>query len=122
MHNEENTFGLITVDIMAETKKTGHQKMYTFLHLTFQEYLGACFISSLGEEDQLAVIAEHGKKEHKQLWKFFCGLATFEDSKKFEDLINSVDRDDKTIEDLSNSVDRDDKKDLLTMTIKKLKT
>ncbi len=45
------------------------------LHLTFQEYLAAYYLSKLPVEEQNRVIDKHGKKNHLQeVWKFFCGL------------------------------------------------
>ena len=68
--------GLITVDKMAMT--CGFQKLYTFLHLTFQEFLAAFYISSLDEEKQLELIEKFGDAtQMKQVWKFYCGLVPF---------------------------------------------
>ena len=70
----EESLGLLTVDRTAT--RLGFQKMYTFLHLTAQEYLAAYYISKLDEEEQLTVIKEYGKQNQmQQVWKFFCGLA-----------------------------------------------
>ena len=66
--------GLLTVDRIAT--RLGFQKMYTFLHLTAQEYLAAYYISKLDEKEQLKVIKKYGKQNlMQQVWKFFCGLA-----------------------------------------------
>ena len=66
--------GLLTVDRTAT--RHGFQEMYTFLHLTAQEYLAAYYISKLDEKEQLKVIEKYGKQNQmQQVWKFFCGLA-----------------------------------------------
>ena len=39
----------------------GHDKSYTFLHLTLQEYLSAVYISLLSTPEQKDIIREHGK-------------------------------------------------------------
>ena len=71
------SMGLITVDCMA--KICGFDKLYTFLHLTFQEYLAAYHISKLEEEKQLKVINDCcGKKHMGVVWKFYCGLVHFD--------------------------------------------
>ena len=71
-----NCMGLITVDKMA--MMCGFQKLYTFLHLTFQEFLAAFYITSLDEEKQLELIEQFGHAtQMKQVWKFYCGLAPF---------------------------------------------
>ena len=68
--------GLITVDYMA--RECGFEKLYTFLHLTFQEYLAAYHLSNLEEEKQLKIINDHcGKKHMSVVWKFYCGLVNF---------------------------------------------
>ena len=71
--NVKESLGLLTVDRTAT--RLGFQNMYTFLHLTAQEYLAAYYISKLDEEEQLKVIEEYSKRNQmQQVWKFFCGL------------------------------------------------
>ena len=70
------SMGLITVDEMASV--CGFENLYTFLHLTFQEYLAAYHISKLEEEKQLEVINQYSQKKHMGVvWKFYCGLVDF---------------------------------------------
>ena len=70
------SMGLITVDCMA--RMCGFENLYTFLHLTFQEYLAAYHISKLEEEKQLKIINNYcGKKHMSVVWKFYCGLVNF---------------------------------------------
>ena len=73
---ERDCMGLITIDKKA--MMCGFQKLYTFLHLTFQEFLAAFYISSLDEEKQLELIKQFGDAiQMKQVWKFYCGLVPF---------------------------------------------
>ena len=73
------SLGLITVDRMAS--KCGFDNLYTFLHLTFQEYLAAYHISKLAEDEQLKLISKYGKSKCMYVvWKFFCGLVEFQES------------------------------------------
>ena len=82
-------FGLITVDKIA--LKYGFQKLYTFLHLTFQEFLTAYHISKLEEEEQTKLINEYGNaKQMQNVWKFYCGLVKFDDNHKFRSLVNNT--------------------------------
>ena len=74
--SDHDSLGLITVDSLA--KKYGKESMYTFLHLTFQEYLAAYHIAHLEEEQQQRIIKKHGKKKNMQVvWKFYCGLVDY---------------------------------------------
>ena len=80
------TMGLITIDQIASI--CGFDKLYTFLHLTFQEYLAAYHISKLEEEKQLEVITQYSQKKHMiVVWKFYCGLVDFNDH---DDRLNSI--------------------------------
>ena len=73
------SLGLITVDRMAS--KCGFDNLYSFLHLTFQEYLAAYHISKLAEDEQLKMISKYGNRKCMYVvWKFFCGLVEFQES------------------------------------------
>ena len=87
---EKELFGLITVDNIATM--CGFQDVYTFLHLTFQEFLAAYYISSLEENKQMEIIEEHGKvMQMKQVWKFYCGLVKFDaGGSKFKTLVSQA--------------------------------
>ena len=87
---EKELFGLITVDNIATM--CGFQDVYTFLHLTFQEFLAAYYISSLNEKEQMELIEKHGKAiQMKQVWKFYCGLVKFDSSgSKFKTLVSQA--------------------------------
>ena len=89
--SDEPSLGLVTIDCTAGLY--GHQDLYTFLHLTLQEYLAAYHISKLEEEEQAKVISEYGKEEHMQVvWKFYCGLVSFTNSlSNFKDILKFVD-------------------------------
>ena len=78
VHCGKESMGLITVDSVA--RKCGFENLYTFLHLTFQEYLAACHIFQLSETEQLGIFRQYGKARHMQVvWKFYCGLTSFEE-------------------------------------------
>ncbi len=83
----KESLGLMTVDEMATI--CGFQNLYSFFHLTFQEFLAANHISVQTIEEQLAIIQSHGSKEHMYVvFKFYCGLAHFKkDDIRFKTLI-----------------------------------
>ena len=82
--SSSKSLGLINVDLISTISR--FQDLYTFLHLTFQEYLASYHISQLEEEEQTKVIKTYGKKKHMQVvWKFYCGLDV--NLPKFEELV-----------------------------------
>ena len=53
--NDISSLGLVTNDRTA--KLSGHDKTFSFLHLTFQEYLAAWYIAHLcDKEEQMEII------------------------------------------------------------------
>ncbi len=74
----EDTLGLITVDYKAT--RCGFQNIYTFCHLTFQEFLAAFHMFLQKPAQQMEIIEAYGKMDHMQVvFKFFCGLTEFDD-------------------------------------------
>ena len=87
--NVEDSLGLITMDFQPTIH--GFQKTFSFSHLTFQEFLAACYISYQEGGKQLELIKSCMPiGNHVQVIKFFCGLVKFDtDSTLFTDLMNS---------------------------------
>ena len=68
--------GLVTISHTA--KLSGFHSTYTFLHLTFQEYLAAVYVSSLDVQDQMMIIEKHSSRTMLlTMWTFYCGLVDF---------------------------------------------
>ena len=90
--NDESSLGLVVVD--RYFVKYGLKEIYTFLHLTFQEYLAACRIVQLSSEDQQKLITKYGgDMKLGVVWKFYCGMTQFSDEQKmrnFERLFEST--------------------------------
>ena len=91
VHCGKESMGLITVDCMA--RKCGFENLYTFLHLTFQEYLAAYHVFKSSEAEQLRLLRKYGNKKHMHVvWKFYCGLTSFEEKDvQFHEIMKSAD-------------------------------
>ena len=75
------SLGLVTVNSTAQL--SGLNKLYTFLHLTFQELLSAYYIASLDTENQVELFTTNTDTSFRQALSaaaatFLCGLVNFE--------------------------------------------
>ena len=79
--NDESSLGLVVVD--RYFVKYGLKEIYTFLHLTFQEFLAACYIVRLNSQKQREIISKYGGDDKLGVvWKFYCGMTQFSDEQK----------------------------------------
>ena len=70
-------FGLLTVE--RTLRPYGDENLYSFLHLTFQEYLAALYIVELGHNRQKQILKKHcGNFRLRNMWKFYSGLIQFD--------------------------------------------
>ena len=75
-NSDVSSLGLVVVD--RYFMRYGLDETYTFLHLTFQEYLAAVHIASLSESQQRDIIkANHDKRHLSVVWRFLCGMMDF---------------------------------------------
>ena len=73
--SDKSSLGLVTIDSTA--KLFGVEDLYTFLHLTFQEYLAAFYLAGL-EDDKEVICKTKGRHNNLQMvWKFYCGMVQF---------------------------------------------
>ena len=73
--SDKSSLGLVTIDSTAEL--FGMEDLYSFLHLTFQEYLAAFYLAGL-EDDKEIICKTKGRHTNLQMvWKFYCGMVQF---------------------------------------------
>ena len=76
---EGSFFSLLTVEHISERLYTV-EEVYTFHHLTYQEYLAARHLASLSEEEQVQIISKYKWTRVdilRNVRKFYCGIVKF---------------------------------------------
>ena len=75
--SDSSFLGLLTVE--RTYGEYGCEDLYTFQHLTCQEYLAAFHVSQLNEEnlEELIEFKASGKVNMYNVWKLYCGLVEF---------------------------------------------
>ena len=76
--NDAPSLGLLTIDRTAGLHQL--HDTYAFLHLTFQEYLAAVYLTKLKRKEQMKMIKLYaGEKHMRMMWKLYCGIVKSED-------------------------------------------
>ena len=69
---DDFSLGLLTI------YPTGVHRTYSFLHLTFQEFLAAYHIANLTSSQQMKIIQQYSESTHMiTVWTFYFGLGMF---------------------------------------------
>ena len=74
--SDKSSLGLVTIDSTAEL--FGMTDFYAFLHLTFQEYLAAFYLSQLDSESEVIRKTKELKVNLRMVWKFYSGIVQFD--------------------------------------------
>ena len=84
--------GLIVTD--QYFMRFGLDDTYTFLHLTFQEYLAAVYISESKKSECTEIIKVYKHKKNLYVvWRFLCGMTNFSSANKvkvFKSLMSAI--------------------------------
>ena len=74
--SDKSSLGLVTIDSTAQI--FGMKDLYAFLHLTFQEYLAAFYLSQLDSESEVSRKTKRLKVNLRMVWKFYSGIVQFD--------------------------------------------
>ena len=74
--SDKSSLGLVTIDSTAELFDM--EDLYAFLHLTFQEYLAAFYLSQLDSESEVIRKTKGLKVNLRMVWKFYSGIVQFD--------------------------------------------
>ena len=91
---EWSTADIANLGILVMDKKeneSGTESIFSFVHLTNQEFLAAYHVSRLPPDEQLKAIREHVVQPHMAVvLKFFCGLTKLQNDEHWSVIMNSA--------------------------------
>ena len=89
--------GILVMD--KKENESGAESIFSFIHLTNQEFLAAYHVSRLPPDEQLKAIREHVVQPHMAVvLKFFCGLTKLQNDDHWSVIMNSAFKEnDKTV-------------------------
>ena len=73
--SDKSSLGLVTIDSTAEL--FGMEDLYSFLHLTFQEYLAAFYLAGLEDDKEIICKTNERHNNLQMVWTFYCGMVQF---------------------------------------------
>ena len=72
-----SSLGLLTIE--HAYRRSGIEELYTFLHLTFQEFLAAFYVAETEDFMQRDTFLEYSCEDRmKNVWKFYSGLVQYD--------------------------------------------
>ena len=81
--------GILVMD--KKENESGEESIFSFVHLTNQEFLAAYHVSRLPPDEQLKAIREHVVQPHMGVvLKFFCGLTKLQNDDHWSVIMNSA--------------------------------
>ena len=81
--------GILVMD--KKENESGAESIFSFVHLTNQEFLAAYHVSRLPPDEQLKAIREHVVQPHMAVvLKFFCGLTKLQNDDHWSVIMNSA--------------------------------
>ena len=94
INGDGSPYDVASLGFLVQDEKedySGKEPIFSFVHLTIQEFLAAYHISRLTPDGQLEAIREHVVQPHMGVvLKFFCGLTKLHDPNHWAEILNNA--------------------------------